>query len=218
MDDKEDNRLTKSFVQQMLNALETVTKKAKNGKKALITTGVGRFYSNGIKTDKPADNEAKDLTNAIYLLLRTILTFPIPTIAVLNGHAFGAGAMLALCHDYRYMNATKGWIGYPLLDIGVILPLPLFEVLKTKLGNPTLVRDLIQLKRRLDGREAERVLFVDRAVEGERLMEEAVGFAARAAGLCDSCEVYQGIKRNMYSTLEALLKETDKPLVFVAKL
>ena len=36
----------------------------------------------------------------MYLLGRMI-TLPIPTICAINGHAFGAGFMLALSHDVR---------------------------------------------------------------------------------------------------------------------
>ena len=32
-----------------------------------------------------------------------------PTIALLNGHAFAGGLMLAMHHDYRIMNPSKGF-------------------------------------------------------------------------------------------------------------
>jgi hypothetical protein len=44
--------------------------------------------------------------------------------------------MLALAHDYRVMNADRGWIYYPLIHIGLVLPDPLIELLKTKVQKP----------------------------------------------------------------------------------
>jgi hypothetical protein len=35
-----------------------------------------------------------------------MLTFPMITVAALNGHVFAAGAMFALAHDYRVMRAA----------------------------------------------------------------------------------------------------------------
>ncbi len=32
------------------------------------------------------------------------MVFPVPTIACVTGHAFAAGCMLALSHDYRVKN------------------------------------------------------------------------------------------------------------------
>ena len=36
-------------------------------------------------------------------LLARILTFPMITIACINGHAIGLGTMLTIAHDYRFM-------------------------------------------------------------------------------------------------------------------
>ena len=33
---------------------------------------------------------------------------PVPSICVINGHAFGAGFILALAHDVRYMRKDRG--------------------------------------------------------------------------------------------------------------
>ena len=45
----------------------------------------------------------------MYLMGR-IITLPIPSICVVNGHAFGAGFMLALAHDVRFMREDRGFL------------------------------------------------------------------------------------------------------------
>lgn len=56
--------------------------------KVLVTTGHGKFYSNGIDLWKVAGYSKEDLATfvtKIQLIYQTLLTFPKPTIAALNG-------------------------------------------------------------------------------------------------------------------------------------
>ena len=39
-----------------------------------------------------------------------LLTFPLVTIAAINGHAFAGGMMLALACDFRIMTSGKGML------------------------------------------------------------------------------------------------------------
>jgi enoyl-CoA hydratase/carnithine racemase len=68
-----------------------------------VTIGSGKFYSNGLdleygwgrrherlRVERARDHEAR-------------AAFPAYTVAALNGHAFGAGAQVALAHDARVM-------------------------------------------------------------------------------------------------------------------
>ena len=47
-----------------------------------------------------------------------------PTIALMNGHAFAAGLMLAMFHDYRVMNPHRGFVCLNELEFGAHLPAP----------------------------------------------------------------------------------------------
>lgn len=38
------------------------------------------------------------------------MTFPLITIAAINGHCFAGGMLLALCCDYRLMTTGRGWM------------------------------------------------------------------------------------------------------------
>lgn len=39
-----------------------------------------------------------------------------------TGHAFGAGAVFAIAHDYRVMNSERGWICWNEVDINIPIP------------------------------------------------------------------------------------------------
>ncbi|KAJ8302957.1 hypothetical protein KUTeg_019353 [Tegillarca granosa] len=84
--------------------------------RGLITTGVDKFYSNGADLKLLWSLEDKYEVNFFrseaQKLFWRITHFPIPTVAAINGHAFGLGAFIALSHDYRVMRRDKGWISW----------------------------------------------------------------------------------------------------------
>lgn len=49
-------------------------------------------------------------TPIFFTVYRRLLTFPIPTIAAINGHAFAAAFAVAMGHDYRVMNGNRGFL------------------------------------------------------------------------------------------------------------
>ncbi len=64
----------------------------------------------------------------LYPLFRRLLAFPCPTVAVVNGHAFAAGLMLAMHHDYRVMNPERGFACLNELDFGAPLRPPMSAI------------------------------------------------------------------------------------------
>ncbi|MGH3184694.1 MAG: enoyl-CoA hydratase/isomerase family protein, partial [Acidimicrobiales bacterium] len=89
-----ENRIDDDFVRDVGDALDRV--EASGLPTALVTTGEGKFYSNGLDLDwlGSAPDPAASLDRVHRLLVR-VLTFPAVTVAAVNGHAFAAGAMLA---------------------------------------------------------------------------------------------------------------------------
>jgi enoyl-CoA hydratase/carnithine racemase len=110
----DENRFSLDWLQRVHSFLDGVTG-------ALVTTGSGKFYSNGLDLDwllANGDQAAKYVAEVQELFAR-ILTLPVPTVAALNGHAFGAGAMLAMAHDFRVMRADRGYFCFPEADINI---------------------------------------------------------------------------------------------------
>src|SRR3954453_9091080 len=104
LDDGE-NRLTPPFLHAVCAALDELTAAPAPG--ALVTTGTGKFYSNGLDLDWVLrhPHERDGYLDRVHGLFVRLLTLPMPTVAALNGHAFAAGAMLSLPQDYRVMRA-----------------------------------------------------------------------------------------------------------------
>ncbi|HEX6418010.1 MAG TPA: enoyl-CoA hydratase/isomerase family protein [Acidimicrobiales bacterium] len=114
------NAFDTAFVEDLHARLDDVA--ADDSAQALVTVGGGRHYSNGFDIEFLGSLDGPGLSTfmdrALGLLAR-LLTFPVPTVAAVNGHAFGIGAMLALAHDRRVVRADRGWWCLPEIDLGM---------------------------------------------------------------------------------------------------
>lgn len=114
-----ENRVNPGFIDGFNKALDEVEK---SNAHALVTTGEGKFYSNGLDLDwmGSAGAEAnKQHVARLEALYSRVLTLPMITVCALNGHGFAAGAMLALAHDYRVMRSDRGYFCLPEVDIRI---------------------------------------------------------------------------------------------------
>jgi enoyl-CoA hydratase/carnithine racemase len=54
-------------------------------------------------------------------MLGKLVTLPVPTMCLMNGHAYAGGFMFSLCHDYRVIHSAAK-ICLPELTIGLPVP------------------------------------------------------------------------------------------------
>ena len=75
---------------------------------ALVTTATGKFYSNGLDLDWLGANgdKAKWYVQQVQSLFARMLTFPMPTVAAINGHAIGLGLDIGVLCDIRLAGAS----------------------------------------------------------------------------------------------------------------
>lgn len=150
---------------------------------ALISTGgtdaSAKIYSNGLDFEKAtADPHFFDThLNALY---EKLLTFPIPTIAAINGHAFAAGFGLACSHDYRVMNAKRGYLCMNEIDFGAPLPFGLQKALASKISDQKTMRKIVLEGHRFSAKEAYEAGIVDVLAESPQdTLDKAVELAGR---------------------------------------
>ncbi len=114
--------------------------------------------------------------------LHILECFPKPVIAAINGLAFGGGAEITLCCDFRYMVAEEhNHIGFPEVLLG-ITP----GGTGTPLRLPRIVGEANSLEMLLTGRiylpaEAEAMGLIHRAVPSEKLMPLVMELAQKLA-------------------------------------
>ncbi|EUA07328.1 enoyl-CoA hydratase/isomerase family protein [Mycobacterium xenopi 4042] len=107
-----ENRFSPEFLDEFDAHLDEVVG---GGAQGLVTTAAGKFYTNGLDLDwlMAHGDQTQWYVHRVQGLLARVLTLPTPTAAALPGHAFGAGAMLALAHDFRVMRADRGFFCFP---------------------------------------------------------------------------------------------------------
>jgi enoyl-CoA hydratase/carnithine racemase len=110
---------------------------------------------------------------------RAVGTLPMPTIAAVHGHAYGAGMQLALACDIRVVakNASLGLLEHKygiLPDLGGTQQLPL-------LAGPGITKLMIWTAERIDGEEAGRRRIAEIVVELEDLTTAVDQLAERIA-------------------------------------
>ena len=138
------------------------------GAQGLVTTGGGKFYTNGLDLDWLAANgdQTQWYVGRVQSMLARVLTLPVPTAAAVVGHAFGAGAMLALAHDFRVMRADRGFFCLPEVDIRIPFTPGMAALIQAKLTAQAAVASMTT-GRRFGGDDAERLGLVDAvAAEG----------------------------------------------------
>jgi len=178
-----------------------------DGPKALVTTGAGKFYSNGLDLEW-AMRERKDSFPAYVLevlaVLGRVLTLPCVTVAACNGHAFGAGAQLLVAHDYRLMRADRGFFCMPEIDMGVYLHPGMTALLAARLPAQT-VHEVIATGRRYGGGDAQAAGIVEEALPEAELLPRALALAGSLAGKANP--VMKRLKSDLYPHVLAALRE-----------
>ncbi|MCZ6617876.1 MAG: enoyl-CoA hydratase-related protein, partial [Gammaproteobacteria bacterium] len=82
-----------------------------------------------------------------------LITFGVPTVAAINGHAFGAGFMIALCHDLRIMREDRGFLCANEVEIGITIPEPELALFRHKIP-AGVFHETVVLAKRWTGRDA----------------------------------------------------------------
>jgi Delta3-Delta2-enoyl-CoA isomerase len=172
---------------------------------ALVTTATGKFYSNGLDLDWLfAHPEANDgYVTSVEALLARMLALPVVTVAAISGHAFAAGAMLTLAHDFRVMRADRGFWCLPEADIGLPFRPGMSALIQARLA-PQVAHEAMVTARRYGGHDALAAGIVDHAVDEQAVRAAAIGIAAAQAGKAG--DTIATIKARMYAQVLAALR------------
>jgi enoyl-CoA hydratase/carnithine racemase len=161
---EDENRFSPDFldvINAQLDEIETA------GAQGLVTTARNKFFTNGLDLDWLAAHaeQTQSYVARVQALLARVLTLPMPTAAAINGHAFGAGAMLAMAHDVRVMRADRGYFCFPEVDIRIPFTDGMAALIQAKL-TPRAAMASMTTGRRFGGVEAAEIGIVD-ATAGE---------------------------------------------------
>lgn len=197
-----ENRFSPGWLESVNAHLDAV----ENDAQGLVTTGSGKFYSNGLDLDwLMANGDHIDwYVGAVQEVFTRILTFPLPTVAAVNGHAFGAGAMLAIAHDYRVMREDRGYFCFPEIDIKIPFTPGMAALIQAKLTAQTAVTAMVT-GHRYGGKEAQSVGIVDVTASEGNLVDTAIDRLVPILGKDPG--TMAAIKATMFTSATAALRQ-----------
>eukprot|EP01087_Luapelamoeba_hula_P019100 TRINITY_DN6281_c0_g1_i1.p1 TRINITY_DN6281_c0_g1~~TRINITY_DN6281_c0_g1_i1.p1 ORF type:complete len:177 (-),score=26.65 TRINITY_DN6281_c0_g1_i1:53-583(-) len=160
-----------------------------------------------------SEEEQAQASVAMFHALSKLLVLGMPTICAINGHAYGAGFYLALCHDYRVMRSDKGWVCIPAANLGITLPPSLIELARAKLPG-TVLREVLLEGRRYTGAEAAAAGLVDISVSNTELgvVARKIALEKGANSSKSGGAVLSTFKQRVYRTPHQLLTGDTQPI------
>jgi len=184
------NALNASMWKDMHNIIKEVKKRPKV--KVVILRGVGNNFSAG--SDLKEFNEVSSAEEADYIFqlmenaLSALERLLVPTIAIVNGPAFGAGLQLALTCDLR-IGTSETLMGMPLGKLGITISNKFTKRIVDLIG-PSRMKDLIYTNRFVHPEEAHEWGLINYLLKEEDSNRYAL-------------EIAEKIKHNSISSLKA---------------
>lgn len=196
----DENRFSPDWLDTVDGLLDDVLTQAQ----ALVTVGAGKFYSNGLDLDwlMSHGDRADWYVGRVQGLFSRVLTFPLPTVAAVNGHAFGAGAMLAVAHDYRVMRSDRGYLCFPEVDIHIPFTPGMASLIQAKLAPQTAVTAMTT-GHRYGGEAAVAAGLADRAATEHEVRSAAIDLMRPLVG--KDSGTLGAIKATMFAATTAAL-------------
>jgi len=168
------NALSIAVRDEMSDALDRLAVDA--AVRVVVVTGAGETFSAGFDLDEFADTElAERLWASSDRWHRRVLTFPLPTVAAVNGPALGGGFDLAVMCDLR-VAADSARFAHPEHRLSPVVYGPLHDLV-----GGAVARDLALTGRTIDAAEALRLGVVNRVVPAATVRDEARALATEIA-------------------------------------
>ncbi|MCU1498339.1 MAG: putative enoyl-CoA hydratase [Acidimicrobiales bacterium] len=172
------NALSSEVLRQLEAAAQALTDEPPG---AVVITGGNRVFAAGADISEFAGpDEARAIGGLFLDALNAVAAIPRATIAAVAGFALGGGCELALACDFR-VATPKTRFGQPEILLGII-PGGGGTQRLARLVGPAKAKDLIFSGRQVRSDEALTIGLVDRVVEPELLLDEAIAWAGQLAG------------------------------------
>lgn len=148
--------------------------------RAVVIRGAGGTFCSGSDLREWQDATGADVSDAFAAIegaLQAIESIPVPTVALVQGVAAGAGCQLALACDLQVLEASAQ-IGMPIARLGMLIPPTFANRMSMRIG-PSRTKDLLFGGRLLTAREALTIGLVSTVVPAGGAPEEVAQLTAR---------------------------------------
>ena len=172
------NALTEADIQQFLNHLGSVKNNADI--RVLVITGSGeKTFCAGASIEQLSSGAVSGDT--FQTLTDTLADLPIPKICALNGSAYGGGAEIGLCCDFR-IGVSDMRLLVPAARLGLCYPLNGIQRYVQRLGLTTAKRILIACEQ-FDGESLLALGYLTHLVKRDQLQDTTQKMAENIASL-----------------------------------
>jgi len=96
---------------------------------SVFSTGLDAGFMLGLEREQKLD-----MFRQLFAATRRIYAFAKPELALLPGHAFAAGAVLAMAADWRFMAEGKGRMSFPEVMLGISMPEAMIRMIASQAG------------------------------------------------------------------------------------
>ena len=207
------NLLSQAVLTELRSFLDGLAKDTET--KVLVITGAGTFFIVGadikeisVLQGKAAGTEAASLGQQVFNKLENL---NIPSIAAINGHCLGGGNELAMSCSMRIAN-ERARIGQPEIGLGIMPGFGGTQRLPRLVGKSKAL-ELNLTGDMLNGKIAETIGLVNKAVPEAEVLKQAMGLAKKIAS-----KSRPAIERIVRVTREGLKSSLEEGLKLEAEL
>ena len=170
------NALNSAINRDIMSALELV--KADKSIRVLIMTGNEKAFAAGADIKEMATatpRYAREFCGLAIEINNILESMPIPTIAAINGLAWGGGCEMTLACDFR-VGGPHTSLCFPEVGLGII-PGANGCARATAIVGPSKAKELVMLSKKVKGEEAYALGLLNRLVDDSEVYNEAVNMA-----------------------------------------
>jgi enoyl-CoA hydratase/carnithine racemase len=210
-----------NFSNEMNAALDEISSDL-NVNALILTSTDPKNFSLGIDVDwiskQYQDKEhqvIKDFMYGMNNVFKKLILMHVPTIAAVNGHAFGNGAIISCACDFRFMKSDRGFFCFPEVDLGIPF-LPGMLAFVKKAIPLYKFNEMYFSGRRVGAAElAEHHVIEKASANAEELMKDAYEFAGR---FTKKRGIFSELKKRHYKDVIRIIDTEDPPVIESLKL
>ena len=211
----DENRFNPTFLKGFLKVLDQVERENR-ARTVVIRSAHEKIFSNGIDLEWLVPiiqkNDVKTVKKFFYQLnelFKRLLTYPMVTIAAINGHAFAGGAIMSCAFDFRFMRSDRGFFCFPEVDLGIPF-LPGMNALLKKAIPYHKVEEMQYTGSRLTAHDCQEHHIILKASPLNELMDDVLEFAH---GLKKDRKIIREMKLRLNGEIVRIMEVEDAPYI-----